>query len=565
MASTSASIWTTFADMADTLRSSRIRATTLGDLLLTAADGRPDELAVVLPEVRLTYRELAEKSLHAARSLRALGVERGDHVGILLPTCEEFLTAMFGIALLGGVVVPINARYKPSEIAYLTENADLTAILTSNRFAANVDFVARLHDALPGLAASPNANELALDAFPRLRAVASLSGEPAAGCVDSAAFEALAGQVSEDDVHLRRLQTLVGSTALMLYTSGTTANPKGCMISHEAMLRSSIALGRRYELGADDRFWSPLPMFHIAAILPLVAIFDVGGAYVTAEHFKAGEALAMLEAERATVTYPCFWTIMGDLVQHPDFATRDLSAVRLMNANFAVQPPAVAEAMEAAMPDTVYVGTFGMTEMAGTVTTGRIGDSKDQRFQRLGMPMPGLEVRIVNPDTGAEQPVGEKGECLIRGYSRFSEYYKSPEKTAEAIDNDGWFHSGDICSVDADGQLLFHGRLKDMLKVGGENVAAAEIEACLQQHDAVRLAQVVGVPDARYQEVAAAFVELNDAARVSEDELIAHCKERIAGFKVPRYVRFVSEWPMSSTKIQKFRLAEQLKEELDAS
>ncbi|MEL7538401.1 MAG: class I adenylate-forming enzyme family protein [Pseudomonadota bacterium] len=548
--------------MSDSLKTSRVRATTLGDLLLTAADSRPDELAVVLPDVRFTYQELADQSLACARSLHALGVERGDHVGILLPTCEEFLTAMFGIALLGGVVVPINARYKPSEIAYLTENADLKAILTSSRFAENVDFVARLHEALPGLADAPDPMALSLSAFPELGAVVTLTGPDAAGMVDAVAFATLVGSVDEDDVHLRRLQTRLGSTALMLYTSGTTANPKGCMISHEAMVRSSIALGRRYALSADDRFWSPLPMFHIAAILPLVAIFDVGGAYVTAEHFNAGEALAMLEAEQATVTYPCFWTIMGDLVQHADFAKRDLSAVRLMNANFAVQPAAVAEAMEEAMPDTVYVGTFGMTEMAGTVTTGRIGDSKAHRFTRLGMPMPGLEVRIQNPETGTEQPVGEKGECLIRGYSQFTEYYKSPEKTAEALDADGWFHSGDICSLDEDGQLMFHGRLKDMLKVGGENVAAAEIESCLQQHDAVRLAQVVGVPDARYQEVAAAFVELNDDARVDENALIDHCKERIAGFKVPRYVRFVTEWPMSSTKIQKFRLAEQLTSEL---
>ncbi len=541
--------------MTDSLQTSRIRATTIGDMMLTAADNYPDSTAVILPEERISYVQLAADSLQLARSLRALGVEPGDHVGVYLPTCSEFLVAMFGASLIGAVVVSINARYQPQEIAYVTENADLKVILSSNKFIDNVDLLSRVSRAVGGLAGE-NAKQLQIADFPNLRAVVSLSGEPVDCVLGRSEFDQLADQVDVNDVHLKRLQIRVGSPALMLYTSGTTANPKGCMISHESMVRSSIALGNRYQLEQSDKFWSPLPMFHIAAILPLIAIFDVGGTYLTAEHFDPGAALEMLEQETVSVTYPCFWVIMGDLVQHPDFPKRDLSSIRLMNANFAVQPAEVAEAMEAAMPDTVYVGTFGMTETAGTVTTGRVDDSREQRFTRLGEPMPGLEVKIIDPETGQQAATGEQGECLIRGYSTFLEYYKSPEKTAEALDVDGWFHSGDICSVDADGQLLFHGRIKDMLKVGGENVAAAEIESCLQQHDAVKLAQVVGVPDSRYQEVAAAFIELQEGATVDESELVAHCKERMAGFKVPRYVRFLDEWPMSSTKIQKFKLVD---------
>jgi len=208
------------------------------------------------------------------------------------------------------------------------------------------------------------------------------------------------------------------------------------------------------------------------------------------------------------------------------------------------------------------VGTFGMTETAGTVATSRLDDTETQRFTRLGTPLSGMEVRAVDPETGEDAAPGERGEAWIRGYSTFTEYYKSPEKTAEALDEEGWFHSGDLISIDADGQLMFHGRLKDMLKVGGENVAAVEIEGCLQQHDAVKLAQVVGVPHPRLIEVPAAFVELEPGHSADEAELIAFCKGKIAGFKIPRYVRFVTEWPISSTKIQKFRLQNQLKEEL---
>jgi acyl-CoA synthetase (AMP-forming)/AMP-acid ligase II len=542
----------------DSLKTSRIRATTLGDLLLTAADEHADKIAVVLPDERITFSQLADDALQLARSLHAIGVDRGDHVGVYLPTCSEFLRAMFATSLLGAVMVPVNARYQPAELAYVIENADLRAVVTSNKFIDNVDLVGRLVEALQIDSEASDPENLNLVDFPQLRSVISLSGAPVTGILNYQEFIALGKNIEEDRVHLRRLQTRLGAPAIMLYTSGTTANPKGCLISHESMVRSSIALGRRYQLTGEDKFWSPLPMFHIAAILPLVAIFDVGGCYLTAEHFQPGAALKMLEDEQVTATYPCFWTIMGDLVQHPDFPKRDLTSIRLMNANFAVQPQMVADSMMKAMPDTVYVGTFGMTETAGTVTTGRINDSQEQRHTRLGAPMPGLEVKIIDPETGAEAAVNERGECLVRGYSTFLEYYKSPEKTAEALDDEGWFHSGDICSVDADGQLMFHGRLKDMLKVGGENVAAAEIEACLQQHEAVKLAQVIGVHDDRYQEVPAAFIELRANAQVDAAELVAHCKERMAGFKVPHHVRFVEEWPMSSTKIQKFKLAELL-------
>ena len=202
-----------------------------------------------------------------------------------------------------------------------------------------------------------------------------------------------------------------------------------------------------------------------------------------------------------------------------------------------------------------------MTETSGTVTTSSLDDSRENRFTRLGEPLAGLEIKVIDDD-GVELPAGERGEALIRGYSTFDRYYQAPEKTAEALDADGWFHSGDLCSIDENGQVMFHGRLKDMLKVGGENVAAAEIEGCLQQHAAVKLAQVVGIPDPRYQEIPAAFIELNDGHTVDESELIAHCKGKIANFKVPRHVRFVTEWPQSSTKIQKFKLQDRIIDEL---
>lgn len=547
----------------ESLRHARIQVTTLGDLLLLAADRYPDSPALIFPGQRLTYGELADRAIARARSLQALGVKPRDHVGLLLPTSFEFIECLFAIALCGAVVVPMNARYKYTELAYVIENGDLVAVITTDKVAEHVNFVERLTQALPELAQSPDPQRLALQCAPRLRNLVLLGESAPPGFLSKARFEALADGSPEDSVHESRLRVRLRDIAIMLYTSGTTAHPKGCLLTHEAMVRNSIALGRyRYALKHEDVFWSPLPIFHIAAILPLCAIFDVGGAYATMDYFDAGTALQMLEREQVTATYPCFVTIMSDLIYHPDFAKTDLSRITLMNSNFAVQPPAIAAAMLKALPQAIYVGTFGMTETAGTVTTSRLDDPLEQRIKRLGRPLPGVEVCILDPQTSEEAATGERGEILVRGYSILEGYYKDPVKTAQALDAAGWYHTGDIGSIDADGTLLFHGRLKDMLKVGGENVAAAEIEGCLQRHPAVKLAQVVGIPDARLVEVPAAFVERKPGVEVTAQELVDFCRREIAGFKVPRQVRFISEWPMSASKIQKFRLRDELVREL---
>jgi acyl-CoA synthetase (AMP-forming)/AMP-acid ligase II len=547
--------------MSTDLETVRLQATTLGDLLLMAADEQPDRTAVILPDQRCTYAEIREAAFRKALSLQALGIGPGDHVGLLLPTGMDFVETMFATALLGAVTVPVNARYMPPELAYLVENADLKILLTTDKIAESVNFVERLTLAFPQIVQA-DARNLELQDAPCLSNVVLFGKSAADGMLTEDQFDALAEQGSMDRLHLSRLQIRLGSTALILYTSGTTANPKGCMISHEAIVRNSAALADRYELTGEDSFWSPLPMFHIAAILPLTAIFAKGGTYVTTGYFQAGEALKMMEEDQVTATYPCFWTIMSDLVDHPDFETTDLSRVKLMNANFAVQPPEIGEKMKKALPNAIFVGTFGMTEAAGTVSTSRFDATEHQRFTRLGTPLSGMEVKAIDPETGDEAAPGEKGEAWIRGYSIFTEYYKSPEKTAEALDDEGWFHSGDLISIDPDGQIMFHGRLRDMLKVGGENVAAVEIETWLQNHEAVKLAQVVGIPHPRLIEVPAAFIELEPGKTTNEEELIAFCKGNIAGFKIPRHVRFVEEWPSSSTKIQKFKLQEQLTGEL---
>ena len=537
---------------------------TLSELLIEAANARPNDDALVFPDSRQSYSELLADARRWAKALMTLGVQPKDHVGLLMTTQPEFVSALFGAALAGAAGVPINARYAPRELAYLIENADMATLVTTDKVADAVDFVARLNEAFPDLKDNKTATDLSLDAAPKLNNIVVTGKGDYTGFVAESALEALAAKTSDEELDARIAQVAPSDLGLILYTSGTTSNPKGCMIPHSAIVTNSRALGRyRYELKAEDRFWSPLPIFHIAGILPMVAIFDVGGAYLTIPHFEAGLALKMLEDERATATYPSFVTIMQDLINHPNFPNTDLSRVRLMNSNLGVQPGNIKEAILKAMPQTVQVGTYGLTEASGTVCTSRLSDDEETRTSRLGVPLRGWELKILDIETGEECGVDERGDICIRGPGMLVGYYRDAEKTAESIDKDGWLHTGDVGSLDANGQIMFHGRTKDMLKVGGENVAAAEIEAVLNSHPAVELSQIVGAPDPRYEEVAAAFIKLNDGATVSEDELIAHCQGKLARFKIPRYVRYVDDWPMSTSKIQKFKLKDQITKEIN--
>lgn len=536
---------------------------TLGELLRSCAAKHAQLDALVFPDRRLTHAQLEASARRWAKALIAMGVQPGQNVGILLTTRPEFVEIMFGIAMAGAVAVPVNARYQSSELSFLVRDADLVTLITMGSVSDSLNFADRLFAALPSLKAARNPENLNLSEAPELRSVVCIDApcvqplldvekvlEAGKGISDSA-VDAIVDRVHPQDI------------SLILYTSGTTANPKGCLISHRAIIGNSRNLGRRYRIAPSDKVWSPLPIFHIAGILPMTMVLDMGGAYLTVPRFEAGSSLAMLGKEGATVTYPCFVTIMQDLIGHENFSSTDLSKVRLMNSNFAVQPAWIKDAMVKAMPQAIHVGTYGLTECAGTVCTSRLDDSFDARAQRLGAPLDEWEVRIVDIDTGKEVPVGQHGEIIARGPNMLKGYYKSPEKTAQVIDADGWCHTGDIGSFDENGNIMFHGRTKDMLKVGGENVAAAEIEAVLQTHPAVKLAQVVGIPHPRYAEVPAAFIELAPGKSAAAQELIDHCTGKLSNFKLPHHVRFVTAWPMSTSKIKKFELRATLIKELE--
>jgi fatty-acyl-CoA synthase len=535
-------------------------ACTVGDVYEHVAEINPDG-DLVFPEERCTYRELAQRIDAMARSLRALGIGPGDAVGLLLAPGLENFVALGATAKLGAVSVPINLRFRTRELMYVIADGDLRVILSSGPIPGYSDYPGMLRASLPGLDRVTDATvDLALDDAPALRRLVLVDegGEP--GFMSRAEFDALAASVAPEEVERLAEAVPVRSTATIMYTSGTESNPKGCLLSHEALVRTALSIARtRFDLTVDDRMWNPLPMFHCGGIVLSLACFTAGASFVHAGFFNPGVSIRQLEQERCTIAHPAFETIWLAVLDHPDFAAADLSPIRLI---LNVGIPERMWAMYERFPQAVVFSSFGATEASSHLGLTLPDDDLEHRLRCGGAPLPGMEVRVVDPETGVDLPPDAEGEVLYRGPGLFDGYYKADELNAECIDGDGWFHSKDVGVLDDGGRLTFRSRLKDMLKVGGENVAAAEIEGVIAELPDVVIVQVVGAQDRRYVEVAAAFVQLRPGSSVTERDIIAACIGRIANFKVPRYVRFVTEWPMSGTKIRKTELRQMIDAEL---
>ncbi len=506
-----------------------MRAATTIEVFDQAAARRPDEHAVIFPGQRATYESLRQSSLRTARSLRALGIGRGDLVGVLMAAEMHNVQTLLAIWRLGAIPVPINPRFKPSELRFVVEHSGMSLLL---------------------------ADETGLPLARQTELTCPLEA------VDGEALRTGAERVAQGEVEDLTASLTAQDECLLLYTSGTTANPKGAVHTHSSLVCEGRNVSEHLGLTPQDIFWSPLPMFHCGGFCTMMAAWHNASTFCHAGAFDAGVTLDQLERERCTFAFPAFETIWLAVLDHPSYAERDLSALRVV-VNVGV--PERLRGMQERMPGVVQISSFGSTESCGFMCMGSVDDPLEMRCGTSGRPLPGMEIRIIDPETGREMPPGEPGEALLRGVTRFSHYHRDPEYTSQAIDAEGWFHSGDLLTKDQEGRVSFIGRLKDALKVGGENVSAAEIENYLAGHPAVKIVQVVAAPDARLIEVPCAFVELAPGASASEQELIDHCLGQIATFKVPRYVRFVTEWPLSGTKVQKFRLRERIAQELQSA
>lgn len=525
--------------------------TPVGDLLVRAAHLHPDRFAVIFPESRRTYAQLLEGTLQTARGLVGLGVRRGDNIGLMSGNCIEFIQGFFATLLVGCVAVPLNARHKAEELAYIIANARLTTVLTTARDQEYVDFTALFASALPSLAGALDPTHLALPEAPDLRCAVLLSGNDRPGFLGLSQFQELAQSVDVAQVHHRRRCVQARDVAVTVYTSGTTAHPKGCMLTHESLSRGAVERARsRFRSSDHDVIWGGGPLYHIGSLAPFIGCVGAGATYLTDVYFEPYRALQLMMHEGVTTIWPWFPAVVQALLNDPSFDPQRLQSLRTI---ILITPPSLVERVQTLFPAAEVLQACGMTETSGIFALSSPHDSAEHRRISHGRPAPGVEIRLVDPHTGLEVEPGQTGEILVRGYCVMTGYYRDPEKTAQALDQDGWLHTGDLYRQDEWGGLVFNGRFKDMLKVGGENVAAFEVEAFLCSHPAVKLAEIVGRPDPRLDEVPVAFVELQPDTVITEQELIAFCKGRIANYKVPRAVHFVlaGSWPMSATKVNK--------------
>lgn len=465
-----------------------------------------DREALVTATGRFSYRDVFGMAKGAAGAMQQLGLRKGDHVAILMGNDEKWLALWYGAALLGAVTVPVNTRFKAAEIEFCLKKSDCKALFYVKRF-LNIDFESMLAGIKPPIAVEVS------DSFP--------SGPFTPQAVDE--HDAL----------------------LIQFTSGTTAYPKGAMLTHHNMLRDAYEAGARVGVRPDDRYFNCRPFFHAAgSTLSALMALTHGCTLVTLPTFDAGGALEMMERERCTLISgndTLFQMLMG----HADFPKRRLS----LRGGWAAAGPQTMRRIIDVLGARHICSAYGLSEASPNCVMNDWRDPEELRINGLAGPLPGVSLRISG-----------EGEIQVRGWNVMKGYYNNPEATAKTFTDDGWLKTGDLGALTEDGRLRLTGRLKDVFRVGGENVAPAEVEEVLLQHPAVQTAQVVGVPDARLGEVPCGYVTLRSGQSVDEKALMDWCKARMANFRVPRYLRVVADFEAigmtASGKVQKTRLRE---------
>ena len=534
-----------------------INVTSLGDLMDMQAEKYGDKDAIVFPEGRYSYQDIANYAQNISKALLALGVEPGDRVGYFLQECIDTIGIIIGAAKIGAITAPINSRFKTTELEQVIVHAGMKVIFTSSPAVAT-DFNGLINETFPQIAESAS-KHLDFPEAPELEALITLDDIERPGTFNLSDVDEMALTISDDDVAARQAGVRVRDTAIIMYTSGTTAMPKGAMLSHESFSRYASSVKERMVLTEDDIFWAALPMFHIGGVAFVLASLFVGSTFIHTGNYNPDVALQQIRDERPTVVLPAFETIWVPVVNHPDREEDDFDSVRVV---MVVGVPERLRQFQEQTPHAPILNCFGQTEVCAFLSLSELDDEPELRFTKGGFPMPGMEAEVHDPDTGEVLPNGSVGELWYRGPNMFDGYFRDQELTEEVFDERGFFKTGDICEIDSDGRVTFVSRLKDMLKVGGENVSAAEVEGYLITHPAIALAQVVSAPDERYVEVPAAFIQLKPDMDATEEEIIEFCKGKIATYRIPRYVRFVDDWPMSGTKIKKIVLREMIASEL---
>ena len=531
--------------------------TPIGSLVDVAARRFGTKEALCFEGSRWGFGQLKEQVDRVAKSLIQIGIQPGEKVALWMPNRPEWIHALFAVAKIGAVLVPINTRFRTNDLDYVVRQSDATTLITVDR-SGPVDYLGMVRELCPEVETG-DPNNLGPQRFPALKRIVVVGDTNYRGTVGWEDVLSSAEAVPSRELEQRQQMIDPDRPVLIMYTSGTTGFPKGVMHTHN-ILRNVSDEANRMGMTPRDVILMYLPLFHAFGLYegPLMSTMT-GARTVLTTVFDPAEALQLIQRENVTVLHG-FDTHFHGLTSHPDCQSTDRSSLRtgLLAAGLASS-----ETVARLTQELLCRTGWGMTEVGVGASMSYLDSSEDDRCLGSGYPLPGYEFKVVDPESRAELPPSEMGELCVRTYAMMQGYYKKPEETAQAIDQEGWFRTGDVATIRDDGFVRFMGRYKELLKVGGENVDPVEVEALLLGHPAVAEAQVVGVPDERLSEVVCACIVPVDGQEVSAGGLIDYCRGKLASFKLPRHVLFMEGYPMTpSGKVQKFKLRELAEEKL---
>jgi fatty-acyl-CoA synthase len=525
------------------------RDLTVGSLLTTLAGALPRNDALIYERgPRYTFADLEREARTIARGLCAAGIARGERVVLWATNVPEWVVLQFALAKIGAILVTANTSLRARDIEYVLRQSEAATLVTIRGF-RDVDYLAELRQA--------GAFERRI---PELRRIIFIGEDPPPSALPYEQLRDLAASVDDAVLEARSAEVQLDDVINMQYTSGTTGFPKGVMLSSRNIVNNGHALGTMLGYTPADRLCLCVPLFHcFGCVIGVLGAYTCGACLCPIEAFDPRRVLETIDRERCTALYGVPTMFIAEL-ECADFARYDLSSLRtgVMAGSLCPEPLMRRVMTDMHLPEITIA--YGMTESSPGITMTPRTSSIAQRSGTVGTVLPELEVKIVNPASGSEVATGERGELCCRGYNVMKGYYNNPEATRAAIDADGWLHTGDEASIDADGYVRITGRIKDLIIRGGENIAPKEIEDRLREHPAVADAYVYGVPDPFFGEVPAAAVRLKPECPQppAAEALIAFCAETLAKFKVPKYVRFVTSFPMTASgKIQKYKLREE--------
>ncbi len=537
---------------------------TIPDYLDRIAEAHPDNEALVdVPSGRRwTYQEFTRDCRRVARAFMAMGLQRGDRVGIWATNHPEWVLVQFGSAIAGIVLVNINPAYRTHELEYALNNSGARALLLVERFKTS-DYVSMVYQIAPK-AREAKPGSINSDRLPLLRSLVLIGASTQPGMYTWQEFMGLADSVADTSRAERQRSLDIDDVINIQYTSGTTGLPKGASLTHHNILNNGFFAGEGMRFSEKDRLCIPVPFYHcFGMVLANLACMTHGATMVIpAESFDARSTLVTVEREQCTALHGVPTMFIAEL-EHPEFESFNLTSLRTGIMAGAPCPIEVMRKVVDRMHASQMTIAYGETEASPIATQTPVDATLEDRTGTVGLPTPHVELKIIDSETGAIVPCGTQGEICYRGYNIMHGYHNNPEGTADAIDTAKWLHSGDLATMDERGYCKITGRVKEMIIRGGENVYPREIEEFLFSHPKVRNVQVIGVPDEKYGEEIQAWIELREGEQATGEEIREYCKGRIAHYKIPRHVKFVTEFPMTVTgKVQKYKMRETAIKEL---